>query len=111
MPVMKDGATVLGYIVLACQVCDDSKAQRPFDEWMLGSSPRSPASKNIPDIAQRTDRIRAYQSHFGYAATADEDALTSSEFERLEAVRGQLSDLRKEVVSLIADFRRRTDSR
>jgi hypothetical protein len=67
---MRDGSTVLGNMVLACQRCDHSKSQREFSEWMASDTPESPQSRGVADIPQRIDRIKAYVEQYGYSGPA-----------------------------------------
>jgi len=108
VPVMKDGATVLGNMVLACSACDDSKSQRDFDEWMQSSVPKSPLSRGTANISRRIKHIRAYVKLYRYRSKPIEDGLIGVELERLKTVRERLASLRQEVDSLVGDFRART---
>jgi hypothetical protein len=111
VPVMSGGAAVLGNMVLACSSCDDSKAQRVFDEWMLGSTLKSPSSRGVSNVSDRIARIRAYAEQHGYESAQVEAGLNRAERERLRSVRDQLALLRQEVESLVNDFRARTGYR
>ena len=108
VPVMKDGATVLGNMVLACSTCDDSKSQRKFDEWMLSGVPKSPSSRGIANMSWRIERIQAYVELYSYHSAPVDDGLSEVELERLQGVRKLLASLREEVDSLVQDFRVRT---
>ena len=108
VPVMKDGATVLGNMVLACSTCDDSKSKRDFDEWMLSGVPKSPLSRGIPQIARRIENIKAYVEKYSYRFEAIESGLSDVELKRVRAVRERLASVRMEVESLVDDFRGRT---
>ena len=111
VPVMREGATVLGNMVLACATCDDSKSQREFSEWMLGNTPKSPENRSVRDIPSRIARIRAYTELYSYRPDTEEDRLTSEERQRLRAIRDRLASVRQEVESLVDDFRERTGYR
>ena len=108
VPVMRDGATVLGNMVLACSTCDDSKSQRDFDEWMLSGVPKSPLSRGIANISRRIEHIKSYIELYTYRSEPVENRLSGVELERLQAVRERLATLRQEVDSLVDDFRGRT---
>ena len=108
VPVMSDGGTVLGNMVLACSRCDDSKGRSNFDEWMLGGAPQSPHTRGVPDVDQRIARIKSYSRDYGYAPSAPESWLGKAEAGRLEAIRKRLSILREDVEGLIGDYQKRT---
>ena len=103
VPVMRDGAAVLGNMVLACQPCDDSKSQRDFDKWMLSDAPRSPKSRGVKNLKRRISRIRSYAERYGYRSESIELGLNRAERERLRDARTQLSSLREQVDSLVTD--------
>ena len=105
---MREGATVLGNMVLACATCDDSKAQREFSEWMLGNTPKSLGNRGVRDIPRRIERIRAYTELYSYRPDTEEDRLSSEERRRLRDIRDRLASVRQEVESLVEDFRERT---
>lgn len=99
---------MVGNMVLSCARCDDSKAARPYEEWMRGSAPKSPTTQNVPDVEERIGRIMEYVAAFGYVAVANEQGLIESELRRLKAVRSELATLRTEIESLVRDYRERT---
>ena len=105
--VSKGGETVLGNMVLACQPCDDSKGNRPFAEWMISNTPKSPLSQGIPDVRQRIEHITSYVKANKYVPRPLEERLAPSELQRMTKVRAELNALRTEVESLISDYRRR----
>ena len=102
------GETVLGNMVPACARCDDSKRSEPFEEWMISSVKGSPQSRGITDVAQRIERIKAYVQRFDYRVRTLEERLDGQELERLRSVQSRLQELRKDVDTLIADYRTRT---
>ena len=111
VPVMSGGATVLGNMVLACSSCDDSKGRNAFDEWMVGSAPKSPSSRGISNIDRRIRHIRAYAKRYGYESAQVEEGLNRAELKRLRSVREKLASVRRDVESLVSDFRVRTGYR
>lgn len=110
IPFTKGGETVLGNMVLACSSCDDSKQALPFDEWLLSDAKCSPASRRVKNIDQRLERIKAYQQHFGYTPRSLEKRLTKGELRRLKMIRFRLQNIRKDIESLIDDYRARTNN-
>lgn len=108
VPVKEGGETVLGNMVPACARCDDSKQDRPFEEWMMSDARRSPKNRGVKDLDQRVERIKAYIQHFGYTPRSLEQRLDEHERERLETIRPRLQELRKDVEALIEDYRTRT---
>ncbi|MBN2002853.1 MAG: HNH endonuclease [Anaerolineae bacterium] len=108
VPVSRGGETVLGNIVPSCARCDDSKRDIPFDEWMLSDAGHSPKSRQVEDIHRRIERIRAYAQHFGYATRSLEERLNTEESMRLQNIRKNLNEVRKNMEALIADYHART---
>ena len=98
-------------MLLACAECDDSKAARPYAEWMVGETPKSPRSRGVTDVKARIDHLKAYVAAYGYMATPVEAGLTRPELDRLTNVRGKLAALRDEIDSLVRDYRDRTGYR
>lgn len=111
VPVAAGGTTVVGNMVLACQPCDDSKGKNPYPDWMRSGSPKSPTTREVPDIGVRVERIAAYVSHFGYRATSVEMRLAPSEVDLLARLRTDLQKLKSDVDGLIRDYRDRTGNK
>jgi len=111
IPVSKGGETTLGNLVPACALCDDSKRDVPFDEWMVSDAKNSPKSRHVEDIARRIECIKAYAQHFGYAPRLLQERLNAEETGRLKNIQLNLSKVRKEIEDLIADYRARTGER
>ncbi len=111
IPVIKDGETVLGNMVLACARCDNSKGKRLFDEWMSSTLPKSPSSQGTPNVKDRIKHIEAYTTTFGYICKPLNQRLTRTEQERRTDLLRRLNGLREEVNSLIRDYRERTGNR
>ena len=107
VPVSKGGEAVLGNMVLSCASCDDSKRDVPYEEWMVSNVPSSPNSRGIPDVQARIARVEAYVRHFGYAVLPLDERLNKSEMERLVKIRTTLQDSRREIDSLIEEYRAR----
>lgn len=108
LSISKDGETVLGNMVLACAQCDDSKQDKPFEEWMTSGTKYSPKSLGIKDVSQRIKRIKTYIQHFGYVPRSLEDRLNKHELERLKIIRSKLLDIRGDIEMLIKDYGART---
>ncbi len=108
IPVSLGGETVLGNMVLACRKCDDSKGQRPFEQWMESSVPGSPASRGVADRQLKRKRIKDYQASFGYAVRPLPTRLVAGEQARLDEIRRKAREVRSELNQLIIDFRKRT---
>lgn len=51
-------------LVPACGKCNQSKGNKPWRLWMLGSSPLSPASRGVTDVEKRVERIAEYERLF-----------------------------------------------
>lgn len=108
VPIKEGGETVLGNMVPACARCDDSKRNRPFEEWMMSNCKGSPKSRGVRDLDQRTGHIKAYVQRFGYTPRRLEERLDEHERERLTTIRSRLQELRKDIEVLIEDYRART---
>ena len=107
IPVMDGGATVLGNMVPACAPCDDSKSRQPYKEWMTSNSSKSPIRRGVINVKERIQRIHDYVTHFGYICGPVESQLTADEIRRRTQLLGHLQELRREVDSLVDDYRRR----
>jgi hypothetical protein len=101
------GETVMGNIVPACQVCDDSKQDEDFERWMISKADRSPRSRGVPDIDKRIQRIRQYIKYFGYNHQSIEERLDATEQAKLGELRSKTKALQKEIESFISEFRKR----
>lgn len=49
-------------LVPACGKCNQSKGGSYWKDWMLGPAPRSPKSRNIPELQRRVERLEAYEA-------------------------------------------------
>ncbi len=108
--VSKGGETLLGNLVPACQRCDDSKRDVPYEEWMMSEAKHSPMSRGVEDIAHRLERLRAYGLQFGFVPRPMADRLTDAEAARLAKVHKLLAEARGEAEALIANYRQRTET-
>jgi hypothetical protein len=97
-------------MVPACQKCDDSKQHKPFDEWIVGGAPSSPASRGIPDLAARINRIHAYVARYNYVVRPLEDRLTETERRELTILRESIASARLHAETLIESFYARVTS-
>lgn len=104
----RGGETVVGNIVPSCAMCDDSKRDLPYEEWMGHSGQGSPVSRGATDVAERLQRLQAYVRHFGYQVLPLDRRLDEAEIDRLARIQSRLGELRQEVDSLIRDYRQRT---
>jgi len=111
VPVAKNGATVLGNMMLSCSECDNSKSQVDFAKWMLGDYPKSPSTRGVSDVHGRIERIKAYAKQHDYRPAPIEAELNEAEQQRLNHIRNEIVSLRREVESLITDFKDRTGFR
>lgn len=48
-------------LVPACGKCNQSKGSRHWKTWMMGPAPRSPASRGIPDMADRIQVLERFE--------------------------------------------------
>ena len=109
--VFSGGDTVLGNMVPACSLCDDSKRHHPYMEWAYSDVPGSPKTRGIPDLDQRLTRIQAYVAHYEYAPQPLTTRLAPSELEELESIREVLLAARRQFEELVSAYRARTGSR
>jgi len=74
VPVISLGDFVRSNVVPACQVCDDSKGQREYHEWMRNStSPKSLRKRGLSD-KQIEDRIKLIEKWQGeYTAKTEKE--------------------------------------
>jgi hypothetical protein len=104
----QSGETRPGNMVLSCTRCDDSKRDRPYEEWMISDAAGSPKSRGIGDVAERIERIKTYIQHFRYEVRPLEERLSADERETLAKIRSDLQNLRDRADALIGDYRLRT---
>ncbi|MGH2359363.1 MAG: HNH endonuclease [bacterium] len=104
VPVNLGGDTVVGNMVPACQRCDDSRQDNPFDAWMVSNAQHSPKTRGTSDLDERITRLRAYAEHFGYKTRPVEERCRPTELPRLEDLRSRAAALRKEIEEFIRDF-------
>ncbi len=63
-------------LVPACGKCNQSKGNKHWREWMLGSARLSPTSRQTPDIVERMQRLEEFErwaqpTIFDFAAVVD----------------------------------------
>jgi len=101
--VMEGGATVLGNMVLACEICDNSKRHIPYEQWMRSSAPKSPSSRGVPDVEPRIEALREYQEASGYRGVRNlEEAVRPQDVGELRRIRLLAQELREAVETLIS---------
>lgn len=100
------GETVLGNVVPACQVCDDSKRDVDYKEWMQSNVERSPKTRGVKNLSQRIDAIENYMKRFRYDHRSLPQRLSQTEQAKLGALQSKIEGLKKEVESFIREFRR-----
>jgi hypothetical protein len=49
-------------LVPSCGKCNQSKGARRWREWMTSSAPRSPATRGVPDVAERISRLEGFEA-------------------------------------------------
>lgn len=49
-------------LIPACGKCNQSKGNKNWKKWIISTAPRSPKTRNIPDLALRIERITAYEN-------------------------------------------------
>jgi hypothetical protein len=53
--------TEIANLVPACGKCNQSKGNKDWRKWMVGSAKRSPTGRGIADVNERIARLEAYQ--------------------------------------------------
>lgn len=53
--------TEIANLVPACGKCNQSRGNGDWESWMRGGAPQSPASRGIPDLEQRIERLKAFE--------------------------------------------------
>lgn len=109
IPIKAGGETVLGNMVPACERCDDSMREKPFNEWMVSDERYSPKTLGKKDINQRIQHIKEYMRHFNYIPLGLEERLNEDELERLAIIRAKLQEIRSEIEALIIDYLAKRD--
>ena len=103
------GLSRMGNLVLACARCDDSKGNRPYDEWMRGPAKYSPASRgDIPNVEARIRRIEGFVQRYGTRPVPLEERLSPSELREHEGIVRTLQSVYRRANRLVDNFRERT---
>lgn len=71
--------TEIANLMPACGKCNQSKGKRDWREWMISSSPLSPATRGIKDIDDRIRRIEQFTEwrtplHFDFLSLVEPEA-------------------------------------
>lgn len=48
-------------LVPSCSKCNQSKGNKPWRKWMEGQARQSPTGRSLPDVAERIQRLHAYE--------------------------------------------------
>jgi hypothetical protein len=80
-------------LVPACGKCNQSKSGHPWKEWINGPAPLSPHRRGIPDLPERIERLKNYESWrkpkvIDFASVVQPDLLAAhwKNLERLHAL-------------------------
>ena len=65
-------------LVPACGKCNQSKGNKNWREWMLGSARLAPAARGIPDLDDRVARLEAFE-RWGRPTTVDFESLVGAD--------------------------------
>lgn len=82
-PLVKDKKPT-GYIseihnlIPSCGKCNQSKGNKDWETWMRSSARLSPATRGIPDLEARIEKIRAYD-RWGSPSNVDFEKIVGSE--------------------------------
>jgi 5-methylcytosine-specific restriction endonuclease McrA len=52
----------IGNLVPACGKCNQSKGNKHWRAWITSAAPRSPATRQVPELAGRVERLQRYES-------------------------------------------------
>jgi len=66
-------------LVPACGKCNQSKGNKDWKSWMLGTAPRSPASRSVADLDAKVRLLEEYERTF-HPEVHDFEALAGSEY-------------------------------
>ena len=70
--------TEIANLVPACGKCNQSRGNKDWKSWMLGSARHSPSSRGISDIQERIARLEAYEA-WGKPVKIDYKALAGKD--------------------------------
>ncbi|MFI8593825.1 HNH endonuclease [Microbacterium sp. NPDC078428] len=65
-------------LVPACGKCNQSKGNKNWRDWMLGSARLSPTTKGVPDVGERVARLEAFEQ-WGTPTRVDFEALVGAD--------------------------------
>jgi hypothetical protein len=74
----------------------------------VSDAPESPKSRGAGDIDHKVERIKTYIQRFSYIPRNLEKRLDKHELENLATIRSRLQKLRRDIETLIKDYRART---
>ncbi|MEW6595552.1 MAG: HNH endonuclease [Thermodesulfobacteriota bacterium] len=66
-PIVKDRKptgyiTEIANLVPSCGKCNQSKGNKPWQQWITSSARHAPANRNVADLPQRIKRLEAYET-------------------------------------------------
>ena len=86
-------------LVPCCGKCNQSKVNKFWRTWLLGKAPRSPSGRGVADVAQRVERLEAYErwrapTQLDFAKIIGQDEWDQY-WAMWEAVNGQLKECQR----------------
>ena len=111
VPVIQCGDFVRRNVVPACQKCDDSKGQKEYHEWMLGSnSPSSLRARGFTEEHIR-DRVRMIEEWQAGYTPRTEAELFGDDYPRYQEMLQSMAQLCREAKALTSKAKSRRTGR
>lgn len=115
-PLVKGGRPT-GYVsdfknlVPSCAPCNQSKSGADWETWMIGAARRSPASRKVPDLDERINRLKSFVG-WGMVEPIDIEALAEPELlDRYFKARDEIVRAMQEAQVLASQIRSHVCSR
>jgi hypothetical protein len=98
----------IGNVVPSCGRCNQSKGGSNWLTWMKGTGVNSPATRKVPDLDERVERLKKFEEGMAFDSAAAlwalEDAIGKERWEsywnRLDEIRKLLRDAQEDAVSI-----------
>ncbi len=97
-------------LVPACGKCNQSKGNKPWEEWMLSGAKLSPKTRGVADIEARMARLKAYEeweepTKLDFEAIVGEEKWKQhwSNWERIQSIMREAQLLASEINQEVAE--------
>ena len=93
--------------VPACDECNTSKSGHPWRSWIVGSAKGSPASRGVPDLTARIEKLDAFEAMFGVEPIDLEAIMGTDLWNQYWSMRQEIEERMFEAQNLADEIRSR----